>query len=426
MRPVRRNSGARTRVLRAFFVSNPRKIRDPISHAKSESESRKVRDLPETHGHGLPSGPHFPNTAYHDSQRVSLYPTAGRVMSHHLKQLAATALFMIGTSAAMASNSYLNIPAGTNLPVRISESLNSEKTNVGDSFHGTLATAVVESGRTLLPKGADVTGEVLQVERSGRLSSPGELHLALRTVHFGRRTYEVAAQTFVIKGESHKKSNLTKIGGGTAAGAIIGAIAGGGKGAAIGAGVGAAAGTGVAAATGKKPAEVESEAILTWVATAPPSGSVMQGEDHRQHNNNRYDDDNNRRGNESSYDDDDRRYSGGRYDRDVDDDYDDRGPMEFSPRERRIISDCFVDNRSNLPPGLAKRDRLPPGLERQLQRNGTLPPGLQKRMQPLPGVCTARLPRLPQEWVRVVLGGRIILLDPTQRIVDLFWLDNDE
>jgi hypothetical protein len=72
---------------------------------------------------------------------------------------------------------------------------------------------------------------------------------------------------------------------------------------------------------------------------------------------------------------------------------------------------------------LAKKDRLPPGLERQLRRNGTLPPGLQKRVQPLPGVCTARLPRLPRDWSRVILSGRIILLDPTNRIVDFFWMD---
>jgi hypothetical protein len=34
--------------------------------------------------------------------------------------------------------------------------------------------------------------------------------------------------------------------------------------------------------------------------------------------------------------------------------------------------------------------------------------------------------RLRPDWVRVVLGGRIILLDPTQRIADLFWLNSDE
>jgi hypothetical protein len=323
----------------------------------------------------------------------------------------------------MASNGHLNLPAGTNLSVRISEHLNSEKANVGDSFHGALASAVVVRGKTLLPKGAAVAGEVVQVERSGRLSRPGELHLALRTVRFSGRTYNVAAETFVIRGESHTKSNLTKIGGGTALGAIIGALAGGGKGAAIGAGVGAAGGTGAAAATGKKPAEVESEAVLTWVATAPQGGAP--GEDRRQ-SDDRYSGGDDRRGNERSNDDDDRGRSGRSHDRDADEDDDDRGPGEFSPRDRRIISDCLVENRSDLPPGLAKRDRLPPGLERQLQRNGTLPPGLQRRVQPLPDFCTARLPRLPHDWVRVVLGGRIILLDPAQRIVDLFWLNSDE
>jgi hypothetical protein len=346
-------------------------------------------------------------------------------MTQYLKQLAATVLLLLaGAVAATASNAHLNIPAGTNLPVRISEHLNSETVNVGDLFHGSLASAVVVRGKTLVPRGADVVGEVVQVERSGRLSSPGELHLALRTLRFGGRTYNIAAEVFVIKGESHAKSNLTKIGGVTAAGAIIGALAGGGKGAAIGAGVGAAAGTGAAAATGKRPADVESEAVLTWVAAAPPSDSMMQGQDRKQ-SSSQYDDGGERRGSERSYEDDDRQRGGRSYDRDADDD-DGRGPADFSPRERRIISDCFVENRSDLPPGLAKRDRLPPGLERQLQRNGTLPPGLQKRAQPLPDFCTVRLPRLPRDWARVVLGGRIILLDPMQRIVDLFWVDSDE
>ncbi|MGZ7029703.1 MAG: hypothetical protein ACXVG9_10290, partial [Terriglobales bacterium] len=73
-----------------------------------------------------------------------------------------------------------------------------------------------------------------------------------------------------------------------------------------------------------------------------------------------------------------------------------------------------------------ERDNLPPGLEKQIQRNGTLPPGLQKRAQPLPGSCSARLPRLPVDWSRVVLGRRVLLLDPDSRITDLFSLDDDD
>jgi outer membrane lipoprotein SlyB len=342
----------------------------------------------------------------------------GRFMTQYLKQFAVALLLVTATSMAVAREVYTNIPAGTKLEVRIIEKLTSETANVGDQFHGTLAAPVVVNGRTVFSKGADVSGDVVNVERSGRLSNPGELHLSLRTVRSGGRTYAVAAEPFVIKGESHKKSNLTKIGGGAAAGAIIGAIAGGGKGAAIGAGVGAAAGTGVAAATGKKPAEVESEAVLTWVAANPPANAVLQEQERHQ-------------ARESRYDDDDDRPSHGKHsirsrDDDEDEDYDEQGPVEFSSRERRIIGDCFVDNRSGLPPGLAKRDHLPPGLERQVRRNGTLPPGLQKRVQPLPGVCTSRLPRLPRDWARVVLSGRIILLDPTNRIVDFFWLDSDD
>ena len=308
----------------------------------------------------------------------------------------------------------VKIPAGTSVQVRIDENLSSETANVGQIFHGSLAAKVVANGRTLFPRGAIVTGEVVNVERSGRLSRPGELELGLRTIRTGGRTYPVSVQTLLIKGDSHTKSNVTKIGGGTAMGALIGAIAGGGKGAAIGAGVGAAAGTGVAAGTGKKPAEVQSEMVLAWVAQGAPAVASTQEQDSRQY-----------RGEpetEAEEHNDNRRYS---RDDDRDEGYDGREPSGFSDRDRQIISDCFVNDRAGLPPGLAKKDRLPPGLERQLQRNGTLPPGLQKRVQPLPGSCVARLPRLPRDWSRVVLSGRIILLDPGQRIVDLFWFGRD-
>jgi hypothetical protein len=313
---------------------------------------------------------------------------------------------------AMAAN--VKIPAGTSVRVRIDEKLSSETANVGQVFHGSLVAPVVANGRTLFPRGAIVTGEVVNVERSGRLSSPGELELSLQTIRTGGRTYPVSAQTVVIKGESHTKSNVTKIGGGTAMGALIGAIAGGGKGAAIGAGVGAAAGTGVAVGTGKKPAEVQSERVLAWVAQEAPAAASTQGQDSRQHKGEL----------ETAVEEhqDSRRYP---RDDDRDGHYETREPSGFSDRERQIIGDCLVNDRAGLPPGLAKKDRLPPGLERQLQRNGTLPPGLQKWVQPLPGSCAARLPRLPSEWARVVLGGRIILLDPGRRIVDLFWVRRD-
>jgi outer membrane lipoprotein SlyB len=67
----------------------------------------------------------------------------------------------------------------------------------------------------------------------------------------------------------HKRRNLGFIGGGSALGAAIGAIAGGGKGALIGAGAGAAAGTAGAAATGKRNIHLPAETPLSFSLQRP-------------------------------------------------------------------------------------------------------------------------------------------------------------
>lgn len=76
---------------------------------------------------------------------------------------------------------------------------------------------------------------------------------------------------------------------------------------------------------------------------------------------------------------------------------------------------------SNLPPGLAKKDHLPPGLEKQLVRNGTLPPGLQKKIYPAPVELQRCLPPPPPDCANMVVGGRVVLLNQkTNLIVDIF------
>jgi Ni/Co efflux regulator RcnB len=76
---------------------------------------------------------------------------------------------------------------------------------------------------------------------------------------------------------------------------------------------------------------------------------------------------------------------------------------------------------SDLPPGLAKRDRLPPGLERQLVVRGTLPPGLRKEIVRCPDDLERRLPPPPRDCRHVVIGGHIVLLNTRSfLIVDVF------
>src|SRR5262245_47031145 len=98
-------------------------------------------------------------------------------------------------------------------------------------------------------------------------------------------------------------------------------------------------------------------------------------------------------------------------------------PAYFLPEERRIIENYYRSSgpSKGLPPGLAKRGgKLPPGLQKHLDKNGTLPPGLQKRLQPLPQDLNARLPGLPDYWERVILERDVILVDRrTNRILDI-------
>ncbi|MEE9235380.1 MAG: hypothetical protein V3U28_08085 [Candidatus Acidoferrales bacterium] len=94
----------------------------------------------------------------------------------------------------------------------------------------------------------------------------------------------------------------------------------------------------------------------------------------------------------------------------------------FGHDQERVIREWFSNeqNLEGLPPGLAKREELPPGLQRHLEKNGTLPPGLQKRIQPLPQNLESRLPKLPEGVKRVVVAGSVILLEErTSRIVDI-------
>jgi len=77
---------------------------------------------------------------------------------------------------------------------------------------------------------------------------------------------------------------------------------------------------------------------------------------------------------------------------------------------------------SSLPPGLAKRGgNLPPGLEKQLHRNGTLPPGLQKRLSPYPPSLARRLPYLSDDYDGGFFDGRVVIFNKhTSAIVDIF------
>ena len=341
--------------------------------------------------------------------------------------LLAAILLAVGPLPASGQRS-LEIPSGTTIRVRMIDKLSSEQTQMGDTFRGTLDEAIEVNGRQLYPKGADVIGRVTDVHPTGRLSEPGELDLVLNTVSSGTVAASIHVEPLVIKGESHTKSNVSKIGGGAALGAVIGAIAGGGKGAAIGTLAGGAAGTGAAAATGKKPALVDPEAVLTFVtssasspAPAPNANEGASGpvpppasSNPSSSNSSNASPDSRPDSNSDSNPPPDAPAGG------------DDSSQLFSLRDRRIIRSCVSEHASDLPANVTQRPELPSGAERQMHRGGTLSSDIQNQAQALPLACEDQLPKLPGDLERVVYGGRVLLIDGKGHILDTFFLDQNQ
>jgi hypothetical protein len=91
----------------------------------------------------------------------------------------------------------------------------------------------------------------------------------------------------------------------------------------------------------------------------------------------------------------------------------------FGKHDRDVILGFFHEQPGGLPPGLAKRDRLPPGLEKQLRRNGQLPPGLEKKIEPFPPGLAVHFPPLQPGFKRGFIHGMAIFYQPGGLIVDL-------
>lgn len=107
----------------------------------------------------------------------------------------------------------------------------------------------------------------------------------------------------------------------------------------------------------------------------------------------------------------------------------------FSAKDAKIIRDYYATldednheqdhkkakknkNEKGMPPGLAKRDHLPPGLQKHLERHGTLPPGLEKKR--FPDTLDKKLSRVPKGYERIIVGNDAVLVDErTQVIVDI-------
>jgi hypothetical protein len=86
----------------------------------------------------------------------------------------------------------------------------------------------------------------------------------------------------------------------------------------------------------------------------------------------------------------------------------------FTSDEIRIIREYFETHRTA---GHAKgrKKGLPPGIAKNLERGKPLPPGIARQM--LPSDLQTRLPRVPAGYERVIVDGKVLLIEVATRIV---------
>ena len=159
------------------------------------------------------------------------------------------------------------VPAGTALNVRLTDGINVDASQAGQTFKAILDDPVMIGGSVVIPRGASASLQAVKVEQSGKMKGSDKISLKMNTIRFGGMVYDVTTAYVEAKGKGEGKKTARKVGGGAGLGAIVGGIAGGGSGAAIGAAVGAAGGAAVASG-GEEHLSLPAETRLTFNLTA--------------------------------------------------------------------------------------------------------------------------------------------------------------
>ena len=158
------------------------------------------------------------------------------------------------------------VPSGTELDVRLQNSLNSGTAQVEDRFEATTLVDLSVNGRVLIPAGSLMRGVVTAVEPGTRTNRTAKMTVSFDQVTVNGRAYPMRATvTDAIKGEGIR-GEATRAGAGAAVGGIIGAVLGGAKGALLGVLIG---GGGTIAATEGTEVELPQGTVMRVRVDAP-------------------------------------------------------------------------------------------------------------------------------------------------------------
>lgn len=163
------------------------------------------------------------------------------------------------SSSRQSSTARMDVPSGTELDVRLQQSLSSATAVVEDRFEATTLVDLNNGDRVVIPAGSVMRGVVSSVTKTTRVERKGSLTLAFDQVRINGREYPIRGTVTQAIESAGVKGEAGKIGVGAGVGAIIGGILGGAKGAIAGILIG---GGGTIAATEGKDVELAAGTVL--------------------------------------------------------------------------------------------------------------------------------------------------------------------
>ncbi len=162
----------------------------------------------------------------------------------------------------------VNIPAGSELAIRINENISVKHTEPGTPFDGEVVEPWVDAnGRVILPKGTPVGGIVDESHRRGHFKGRSVLELRLTSLTLNGQQYPLNTRDLRESKKGKGKRSAAFIGGGSGLGMLIGGIASGGTGLLIGGLAGGGAGTAAAGLTGNRDLDIPAESIVHFRLT---------------------------------------------------------------------------------------------------------------------------------------------------------------
>jgi hypothetical protein len=165
----------------------------------------------------------------------------------------------------------VTLATGTVIPIRMTDTLDSGKTQPNTVFHGSLAGDLIMDGMVVAKSGAAVTGRVIVAKDATHFSGSSELSIELTRIDTVDHPVDVVTDAYDKKGAGRGKNTALKTGGGAAVGAVLGGLLGGGKGAAIGAASGGGLGAGVNGVTKGQQVQIPTETLVTFHLQSPIS-----------------------------------------------------------------------------------------------------------------------------------------------------------